>query len=308
MRDRLLAEHLGMSVDAVAREAERAGAIGPVIDLRQDADHTLVRIEMPKESAAPPAVLQAAADPDEPAAFGASVESVVPAVDATSVRSPLRLWILPAVVLAAAAAVAWQSSLTLASIPVAPISLWVGIGVFVLAGSMLIPLELLSMAAGVCFGTLRGGLVALIGSLVAAILGYLAGLAIGALRLPRWMSRQSYRSIRQLSARGVMGVIVLRLASVASAGSIHLICGAGRVPFASYMAGTAIGLAPPIVALAGLGGLLRHTFLNPSVSNGLTTIGVAAILFAMASGLRAFLLVRQFAPAVSRHSGQAEFG
>jgi len=32
------------------------------------------------------------------------------------------------------------------------------------------------------------------------------------------------------------------------------------------------------------------------------------ILFAMASGLRAFLLVRQFAPTVSRHSGQAEFG
>jgi len=105
-----------------------------------------------------------------------------------------------------------------------------------------------------------------------------------------------------------MGVIVLRLASVASAGSIHLICGAGRVPFASYMAGTAIGLAPSIVALAGLGGLLRRTFLNPSVSNGLMTIGVAVILFAMASGLRAFLLVRQFAPAVSRHSGQAEFG
>lgn len=308
MRDRLLAEHLGMSVDDVARGAERAGAIGPVIDLRQDADHTLVRIEMSKESAAPPAVLQAAADPDEPAAFGSSVESVVPAVDATSVRSPLRLWILPAVVLAAAAAVAWQSSLTLASIPVAPISLWVGIGVFVLAGSMLIPLELLAIAAGVCFGTLRGGLVALIGSLVAAILGYLAGLAIGALRLPRWMSRQSFRSIRQLSARGLMGVIVLRLASVASAGSIHLICGAGRVPFASYMAGTAIGLAPSIVALAGLGGLLRRTFLNPSVSNGLMTIGVAVILFAMASGLRAFLLVRQFAPAVSRHSGQAEFG
>ena len=308
MRDRLLAEHLGMSVDDVAREAERAGSIGPVIDLRQDADHTLVRIEMPKESAAPPAALQAAADPDEPAAFGSSVESVVPAVDATSVRSPLRLWILPAVVLAAAAAVAWQSSLTLDSIPVTPISLWVGIGVFVLAGSMLVPLELLAIAAGVCFGTLRGGLVALIGSLVAAILGYLAGLAIGAHRLPRWMSRQSYRSIRQLSARGVMGVIVLRLVSVASAGSIHLICGAGRVPFVAYMAGTAIGLAPTIVALAGLGGQLRHTFLNPSVSNGLTTIGVAVILFAMASGLRAFLLVRQFAPAVSRHSGQAEFG
>ncbi len=308
MRDRLLAEHLGMSVDAVAREIEQAGSIGRVIDLQQAAEHTLVRIEMPQQSAAPSAALQAAADPDEPVAFGGSVDSLVPAVDAAGARSPLRLWILPSVVLASAAAVAWQSTQTFPSIPVAPTSLWVGIGVFVLAGSMLVPLELLAIAAGVCFGTLRGGLVAIIGSLVAAIVGYVAGLAIGAVGLPRWMSQRSYRSIRQLSARGVRGVIALRLASVASAGSIHLICGAGRAPFAPYMAGTAIGLAPAIVALAGLGGLLRHTFLNPSLSNGLTTIGVAVLMFAIASLLRTFLLMRQFAPAMSRHRGRAEFG
>ena len=103
-------------------------------------------------------------------------------------------------------------------------------------------------------------------------------------------------------------MVVLRLASVASAGSIHLLCGAGRVPFATYMAGTVIGLAPAIAALSGLGGLLRHTLLNPSVSNGLTTIGAAVLLFALASGLRAFLLIRQFAPAVSSHRDRAEFG
>ena len=103
-------------------------------------------------------------------------------------------------------------------------------------------------------------------------------------------------------------MIVLRLASVASAGSIHLVCGAGRVPFAAYMAGTVIGLAPAIVALSWLGGLLRHTLLNPSVSNGFTTIGAAVLLFALASGLRAFLLIRQFAPAMSGHRGRAEFG
>jgi phospholipase D1/2 len=308
VRDRLLGEHLGMSGDDAALGIERAGSIAAFIDTRQDAEHTLLRIDMSKESAPPSPALQAAADPDEPVALGSSVESLVPAVDAANARSPLRLWILPGVVLAAAAAVASQSSHTLDSIPVAPSSLWIGIGVFVLAGSMLIPLELLAIAAGVCFGTLRGGLVALIGSLAAAIVGYVAGRAIGGLGLPRWMSRRSYRSIRQLSARGVVGVIMLRLASVASAGSIHLVCGAARVPFASYMAGTAIGLAPAIVALAGLGGLLRHTFLNPSLSNGLATIGVAVLLFAVASGLRAFLLLRQFAPAISSHRGQAEFG
>ena len=122
------------------------------------------------------------------------------------------------------------------------------------------------------------------------------------------MSQRSYRSVRQLSARGIVGVIALRFASVASAGSIHLACGAGRVPFAIYIAGTAIALAPAVYVLSGLGGLLRHTLLNPSVSNALLTIGAAVLLFALASALRALLLMRQFAPAVSGHRGRAEFG
>jgi phospholipase D1/2 len=308
VRDRLLAEHLGLSADAVARWIERVGSIRALIDARETAEHTLVRIEMSEQATPPSAVLRAAADPDEPVAFGSSVESLVPAVDATSRRSSLRLWILPAVVLAAASAVAWRSSDTLGSIPDAPSSLWIGIGVFVASGFLLMPLELLAIAAGVCFGALRGGFVALIGSLAAAVIGYVAGRAIGAAGLPRWMSRRSYRSARQLGARGVVGLVVLRLSSVASAGSIHLMCGAGRIPFATYIAGTVIGLAPAIAALSGLGGLLRHTLLNPSVSNGLTTIGAAVLLLAIASGLRAFLLIRQFAPAISSHRGQAEFG
>ena len=109
VRDRLLAEHLGLSVDAVARGIERSGSIGAFIDTRESAEHTLVRIDMSQQAATPSEVLRAAADPDEPAAFGSSVESLVPAVDATSGRSPLRIWILPAVVLAAATAVAWRS-------------------------------------------------------------------------------------------------------------------------------------------------------------------------------------------------------
>jgi phospholipase D1/2 len=308
VRDRLLAEHLGMSMDDVARGIERGGPIGALIDTRESADHTLVRLDVPEQSAAPSPVLRGAADPDEPAAFGSSIESVVPAVDATSGRGPLRFWILPLVVLTAAAAVALRSSPTLDSITVASSSLWTATVVFVLAGLVLIPLELLAIAAGVCLGALRGGGVALIGSLAAAVIGYVAGRAIGATGLTHWISRRSYRSVRQLSARGVTGLVVLRLASVASAGAIHLLCGAGRVPIATYMAATTISLAPTIAALSGLGGLLRHTLLNPSVSNAFTTIGAAVLLLALASGLRAFLLVRQFASAVSSHRERAEFG
>jgi uncharacterized membrane protein YdjX (TVP38/TMEM64 family) len=201
-----------------------------------------------------------------------------------------------------------RSSHTLDSIPGAPSSLWIGIAAFVVAGLLLVPLEMLAIASGVFFGGLRGGVVAVIGSLVAAVIGYVAGRAIGADGLRRWMSQRSYRSVRQLTAKGVVGVVVLRFTSVVSAGSIHLACGAGRVPFGSYIAGTAIAVAPAACALSGLGELLRRTLLNPTLSNGLLTIGAAMLLFALVAGLRALLLIRQFAPAVAAHRGRAEFG
>jgi phospholipase D1/2 len=307
VRNRLLAEHLGLSADVVASGIERSGSIRALIDAGKSAEHTLLPIEL-SEPAMPPQMLQSVADPDDPAAFGSSIDSLIPAVDARGGRDPLRIWILPAVVLAAAIAVALRSSLAVDSMALAPPSLSIGTAVFVVAGLLLFPLELLAIAAGASFGALRGGGVGLIGSLIVAVLGYAAGRAIGAKGLTQWISQRSYRSVRQLSARGVGGVIVLRLASVASAGAIHLLCGAGRVPFGVYMTGTIVALAPTVAALSALGGLLRHTFLNPSLSNAFTTIGVAGLLFMLASVLRGVLLVRQFAPAVLRHREQQEFG
>jgi uncharacterized membrane protein YdjX (TVP38/TMEM64 family) len=103
-------------------------------------------------------------------------------------------------------------------------------------------------------------------------------------------------------------VLVLRLASVASAGSIHLLCGAGRVPFGRYVAGTAIGLVPAVAVLTGLGALVRDTLLQPSLTNGLLAVGAALLLTAGAAVLRTFLLIRQFAPSVSSQRTRAEFG
>jgi uncharacterized membrane protein YdjX (TVP38/TMEM64 family) len=321
IRNRLLAEHLGLSVKDVSGELERARSLRALIDGHEQADHTLVRIQLPAEPIEPPsAALKAAADPDAPVGLGAGIEQLVPPVEETRGRSPLRLWILPGLVLAAAAVVAWASTSpsgrpllqivrdALAGIPAASESVWIGAGVFVLAGVLLVPLELLAIAAGLLFGVFRGSLVALTGALVVSIAGYAAGRAIGPARLPRWMSRRSYRSGRQVGAHGVMGVVALRLASVASAGAINLLSGAWRIPFAAYLTGTAIGLLPAMGALAGLGALLRQTLLQPSIWNGLITIVTVMFVIVLAAGLRAFLLIRQFTSSVSSHRDRAEFG
>jgi uncharacterized membrane protein YdjX (TVP38/TMEM64 family) len=321
IRNRLLAEHLGLSAEDVAGDLERAGSLRALIDRHEHADHTLLRIELPPEPIEPPAAaLRAAADPDTPVGLDSRIGQLLPPVEETRGRSPLRLWILPGLVLVAAIVVAWASSSptgrpllqamreALVAIPGTPESIWMGTAAFVLAGLLLVPLEILAIAAGLLFGWFPGGLVALFGSLATALAGYAAGRAIGTARLPRWMSRRSYRSGLQVGARGFLGVVVLRLASVASAGAINLLSGAWQIPFAVFVAGTTIGLVPAMAALAGLGALLRQTVLQPSISNGLVTIGAGIIFIILAAGLRTLLLIRQFAPSMSGHRDRAEFG
>lgn len=306
IRDRLLAEHLAIAVEDVSPAIQQAGSLGAFLDARQHADHTLARIELPADPISPPTeAVRLAVDPDEPLGFGTSMEGAIPAIDVTMASSPLRIWVVPLVVLIAAGIVALAS---LWSPRLPEVSLLIGVAGFIVAGLALIPLELLAVASGVLFGGLGGGLVALAGSAVAAALGYALGRAIGTTRVSHWMSRRAYRSGRQLGVRGVAGVAVLRLSAVASAGAVHLLCGASRVPFLSYLAGTALGLAPSVAALVWLGAVLRTTLLEPTLWNALTTIAAGLAVAGVAYGLRTMLLIRQFAPSVSGHRQRAEFG
>lgn len=50
------------------------------------------------------------------------------------------------------------------------------------------------------------------------------------------------------------------------------------------------------------------TLLSPTLSNGFATIGAAVLLVAFVAALRAIVLIRRFAVAVSSHRTRAEFG
>ena len=269
IRNRLVAEHLGLNPDEVADGIERAGSLRAFIDSRAEADHTLARVELvPDKQEEPSEALRAAADPDQPILSGSLIADLVPPAGAAQ---GLR-------------------------------------GAGVATHLLLVPPSLVAMVAGFAAGALQGALVALLLSVLVATIGYAVGRAIGRARLPRWMSRRAYRSARQLGAQGITGVMVLRLASVASAGSIHLLCGAAHIPFPTYVAGTLIGLAPATFALAGLGALVHRLLLAPSLANALIVMTVLATIVAVAFVLRTILLMRRLAPFVNRHRTGAVFG
>jgi phosphatidylserine/phosphatidylglycerophosphate/cardiolipin synthase-like enzyme/uncharacterized membrane protein YdjX (TVP38/TMEM64 family) len=315
IRDRLLAEHLGLTTDAVSQGIDRAGSLRAFIDSRQFEDRTLVPIDIPPEEELEPSeTARRLADPEEPIAFSRAVKELLPPADPTSGLRGLPFPAIPLLVLAIAVAAAiWRPEFSsiqalLIALPQMPAMTWTIVGVIAVAGLAFVPLEFMAIAAATLLGGVRGAVVTLLGSLIGAALGYALGRRIGTAGLPRWMSRRSYRSARQLGARGIIGVLILRLASVATSGSINLICGAGRVPFSTFMAGTLLAFVPATAVLAALGALLRQTILEPSIRPVLLTIGAAILVTAAAAILRTLLLIWQFAPSVSRQRARAEFG
>ncbi|HZN04108.1 MAG TPA: VTT domain-containing protein, partial [Candidatus Polarisedimenticolia bacterium] len=269
VRDRLLGEHLGLTAEEVAAEVARAGSLRQLVDGRAGEDRTLVRIDPATlEEPSLPDAVKAAADPDGPVALDTVLEAV------PQVRG----------------------------------SRLAGAGVSALAFVALFPVGLLATAAGLLLGAVLGIPVAFAGALLLAAIGHAAGRLLGGVGLARWMTRRAYRSARQLGAKGVRGVLSLRLASIANGGSVHLFCGARRIPFGPYLLGSALALAPQVVALAGLGALLRQAALQPSAARGVMVLATVLLLLVVSVLLRSALLTRRYAPSLERHRNQAEFG
>ena len=301
IRERLLGEHLGMTPDAVAAESARLGSLRALVDACVERDRTLVRVDIDVPAEAPTDVLRTAADPSEPVDVGSMI-GVIPPLDARAARGATRSW-LDAIGIATALLVIAR---TLVDLDAA--SLWTATAVVLVAHVALVPLELLAVLAGAVLGAVSGGVVAFVGGWMAALVGFFIGRAIGTRRLASWMSRRAYRSARQLGARGILGVAVFRLASIASSGSVNLVCGAAHVPFGRYLIGSAVGMAPMALVLAVIGSLLRAAIDRPGWSNLL--IGAAAVLGAcgLAFVVRSLLVARQFSPSVRRHRTGAQFG
>ena len=316
IRDRMLAEHLASQPTQVAHEIARIGTLRGVVDARAGGDRTLVRVEVPTDPPPPAEVVRVAADPDEPIEFAATMAGWIPPLDARADRGMVRLW-LPAVTRSGRS---WRGWPRPSGRPASPGSRHC---------SRPVPASRRAMDRARCvpvrarradsartarrrcradLGFTQGAVVALLGSWIGAVVGYLAGRAITPANLSRWMSRRSYRSIRQLGARGVGGVAILRLVSIASAGAVHLVCGAVRVPVAVYLAGSLLGLTPIVVALSAVGALVRAAILQPSWASWSAVGGIALVLVGLAFALRTVLLLRQFSPTVSRQRERAEFG
>ncbi|MGZ9033596.1 MAG: VTT domain-containing protein [Rhodospirillales bacterium] len=296
---RLVGEHTGHGVDEAAAAIERTGSLVAAIDSLDGNERRLAPIEIGEveevEGTSLAASSQSILDPEAPAEAETLVGRLVRAVDWRVVARHLTFVGLGIGALVALALVwrvgplpEWLDTESLAAwwktFGNTPMAALVTAGTFVIGGFVMVPLTLLITTAAIAFGPVLGSAYAFAGALLSAIVDFGLGVLLGqgwARRLlgPRWR-----RIGDALSGRGALAIALVRMVPVAPYTVVNFLAGAVRVRFLDFVLGTALGLAPGILALSILGGQIGAVLRKPDWLN-VSVLVVITIVLILGLGL-----------------------
>ncbi|MEQ9332997.1 VTT domain-containing protein [Thalassobaculum sp.] len=266
LRDALIAEHAGAAVEAIGEALAGPGSALAALERFAGVERRLVAVQDdPALGEAVPEPVATLADPDRPWPEVISFEGFR---ERRRVRRWIRRWPVAAVILAVAAMVLlWRYSpleewtrldhlvepmQAIASSPWAPLAT---VGLFLAGGLTLFPITVLIAVTAMVFGPWEGVLYSLIGSVAGALVGYGFGKLVARHAPSVWKVRQGRlgRLTRMFAGNGIIGIASLRMLPLAPFMFINLAAGAARVPFLDFAVGSALGLAPGIVAFNLMG-------------------------------------------------------
>jgi phosphatidylserine/phosphatidylglycerophosphate/cardiolipin synthase-like enzyme/uncharacterized membrane protein YdjX (TVP38/TMEM64 family) len=305
LRDRLLAEHLGASPEAVkASFAEQPSPFDALDRLlgngrrlavvedhaRWDDDlaHTLREVADPERPIEPEDLIGDMFEPEPDRLplklifkFGLAAVVLVGLPLSWQV-SPLADWADPArlePLVDGLAQSAW-----------APL---IAVLVYVAGGLVVFPVTVLIALTAMAFGPATGFLCAAVGSALSAAVTYQIGAVAGRKGLRRLVGRRLNKVSRALGKRGILSVVILRLVPAAPFTVVNLIAGASHIRFGDYMLGTLVGMVPGIAVMTALGDRLRQVLHNPSPANIGLLVLVVAVWIALSVALQAALSRRR---------------
>jgi phospholipase D1/2 len=295
---RLLGEHLGCGTQEFATTLARRSSLVAAIDELRRGARTLLPLPLRQrrwlEGVAPSG---AVLDPARPLSItrwvktflsddagGAARVSAVPIALAVGVVAalvaawqvtPLAHWANPQALGALAA--------SLRDDPAAP--LWVTAG-YVAGSVLMLPVNVMIVATALAFPPLRGFFYSLLGSVVSGVATYGVGRALGRGAVERWSGGRIRRWNRDLARHGVLAVAALRLLPVAPYGVVNLMAGASAIGLREFTLGTALGMAPGILALTAFAGQVGAVIARPQARSVAWLGALTIALLGAAVGLR----------------------
>ena len=157
---------------------------------------------------------------------------------------------------------------------------------YALASMLLLPVWILTVAAGAVFGVARGSVLVLLGATLGAMAAF--GLARTALRGPvrRWArTYPGFDSLdHAIAARGGWIVFLVRLTPVFPFVYVNYLFGLTAIPAATYAATTILGMIPATIVYVALGASASAAVTGraASWSTGRISLTVAGVVAAIA--------------------------
>lgn len=158
--------------------------------------------------------------------------------------------------------------------------------VVAVASFAFVPVLLLIPACALLWGPWIGAAVAFAGSVASAAAGYAAGRVLWREALHRRMSARVERISLHLAHRGVLAVALVRLVPLAPFAAVNLAAGASHLRLRDYLLGTALALAPGILATTALADRLRRFVAAPDLPGALGLAAGIAVLVGAGAWLR----------------------
>ncbi len=139
------------------------------------------------------------------------------------------------------------------------------------------PKSLATATAGMLFGLVPGALVAWSGAMVGAVLAFGLSRLLGREQVDRLLRGRLARADAALADHGFGSVLLARLVPVLPYTVINYGAGVTGIAFASYLAGSALGMIPGTIAYATLGAA-------GDTDPAITAVAVAALVLLTAGG------------------------
>ncbi|HET8807465.1 MAG TPA: VTT domain-containing protein, partial [Methylophaga sp.] len=271
IRHNLLAEHFGLSDQALTSALQSAGSLRQLIDIRANEAHTLKQLDCKVAELSDELLPDASViDPEKPLQAEDMASLLVPIQQRNAFR---KQWLLSAGVLLFVVLLTaiwrftplgdWLNQENLQSIalmieqqPLAPLIITL---VFAICSLVAVPVSLLIIVTVVTFGPWAGSAYAMGGSLLGGLLGFWVGHMLGRSGVSHLTGTRINRLSRRLGEQGLLAVITVRIVPVAPFTVINMVAGASYIKLRDFLWGTALGMIPGIIALSAFADSLIAT-------------------------------------------------
>jgi uncharacterized membrane protein YdjX (TVP38/TMEM64 family) len=171
----------------------------------------------------------------------------------------------------------------------APWAIVVVMAVFVLAGAMVFPLNMLILATAAVFGPWLGMLYGAAGTMSSGTVMYFVGARLGREALDRMLGDRWKRILTGLRKRGLLAIVTFRLLPLAPFTLINLAAGASGIRFFDFFLGTLMGVAPGLILMSIMGDRIVSILSDPSTADIAILVLCVAVLIGLAVAAQALL-------------------